>query len=377
MIDIVDKKDCTGCWGCTNICPKSCITMKKNKEGFDYPIVNEDDCIKCKKCINVCPILHKEEIENNAVAYACFNKDEEVRMESSSGGIFTLIATNVIKDNGVVFGARFNDLFEVEHSYVESVEDIKAFRGSKYVQSKIGYTFTEVKKFLENGRKVLFSGTPCQIGGLKSFLGQNYENLICIDIICHGVPSPLAWNKYKNEISNGKKITDISFRDKTYGWKDYSFRMEFEDGTSYFEKGSENKYIRGFIGDIYLRNSCYQCKFKTLHRQSDLTLADFWGIENINEDMYDGSGTSFVIVNSEIGNQVLKNIEEKIEIKEVNLGNAIKYNISAIQSSYNNPRRKYFFKNISKLKFDKLVEKSLKKDFIIRLKTKVKKIIKI
>ncbi|EDQ95614.1 Coenzyme F420-reducing hydrogenase, beta subunit [Intestinibacter bartlettii DSM 16795] len=377
MIDIVDKKDCTGCWGCANICPKSCITMKKNKEGFDYPIVNEDDCIKCKKCINVCPILHKEEIENNAVAYACFNKDEEVRIESSSGGIFTLIATNVIKDNGVVFGARFNDLFEVEHSYVESVEDIKAFRGSKYVQSKIGYTFTEVKKFLENGRKVLFSGTPCQIGGLKSFLGKNYENLICIDIICHGVPSPLAWNKYKNEISNGKKITDISFRDKTYGWKDYSFRMEFEDGTSYFEKGSENKYIRGFIGDIYLRNSCYQCKFKTLHRQSDLTLADFWGIENINEDMYDGSGTSFVIVNSEIGNQVLKKIEEKIEIKEVNLGNAIKYNISAIQSSYNNPRRKYFFKNISKLKFDKLVEKSLKEDFIIRLKTKVKKIIKI
>ena len=308
MIDIVDKKGCTGCWGCANICPKFCITMKKNKEGFDYPIVNEDNCIKCKKCINVCPILHKEEIENNPVAYACFNKNEEVRTESSSGGIFTLIATNVIKDNGVVFGARFNDLFEVEHGYVESVEYIKAFRGSKYVQSKIGYTFTEVKKFLENGRKVLFSGTPCQIGGLKSFLGKDYENLICIDIICHGVPSPLVWKKYKNEISSGKKITDVSFRDKTYGWKDYSFRMDFEDGTSYFEKGSENKYIRGFIGDIYLRNSCYQCKFKTLHRQSDLTLADFWGIENINADMDDRKGTSFIIVNSKKGNQILQKI---------------------------------------------------------------------
>lgn len=376
MIDIVDKKDCTGCWGCVNTCPKLCITMKTDEEGFDYPIVDESICIKCKKCVNICPVLHKKEIENNPVAYACFNKNEEIRKESSSGGIFTLLATNIIEDNGIVFGARFNDLFEVEHNYIESVEDIKVFRGSKYVQSKIGYTFTEVKKFLEEGRKVLFSGTPCQVGGLKSFLGKDYENLICIDIICHGVPSPLAWEKYKNEISSGKKIIDVSFRDKTYGWKDYSFRMDFEDGNSYFEKGSENKYIRGFVGDIYLRNSCYQCKFKSLHRQSDLTLADFWGIENINKQMDDGKGTSFVIVNSDKGNQILQNIRKGIEINKVDLNESIKYNMSAIKSSYNNPRRKYFFKNIYKLKFKKLVDKSLQEDLIVRLKIKIKKIIK-
>lgn len=370
MIDIVDKRDCTGCWGCANICPKSCITMKTDKEGFDYPIVDESTCVKCKKCINVCPILHKEEIENNPVAYACFNKDEEVRTESSSGGIFTLIATNIIKDNGVVFGARFNELFEVEHSYVESVEDIKVFRGSKYVQSKMGYTFTKVKKFLEDGRKVLFSGTPCQIGGLKSFLGKDYKNLICIDIICHGVPSPLAWKKYKNEISSGKKITDVSFRDKTYGWKDYSFRMDFEDGTRYFEKGAENKYIRGFIGDIYLRNSCYQCKFKSLHRLSDLTLADFWGIENINSDMDDRKGTSFIIVNSKKGNQILQKIIEQIEAEKVDLEQSIKYNMSAVRASYRNPRREYFFRNINRFKFNKLVEKTLKESIYSRLKNK-------
>ena len=178
MIDIVDKKDCTGCWGCVNTCPKLCITMKTDEEGFDYPIVDESICIKCKKCVKVCPVLHKEEIKNSPVAYACFNKDEEVRKESSSGGVFTLIATNVIRDNGVVFGARFNDLFEVEHNYIETLDDINLFRGSKYVQSKIGYTFTEVKKFLEDGKNVLFSGTPCQVGGLKSFLGKSYENLI-------------------------------------------------------------------------------------------------------------------------------------------------------------------------------------------------------
>lgn len=376
MIDIVDKKDCTGCWACANICHKSCITMKTDKDGFDYPIVNESICIKCKKCINICPILHKQEIQNNPVAYACFNKDEEIRKESSSGGIFTLLAINIIEDNGVVFGARFNDLFEVEHNYVESVEDIKVFRGSKYVQSKIGYTFTEVKKFLEDGRKVLFSGTPCQVGGLKSFLGKEYENLICTDIICHGVPSPLAWDKYKNEISNGKKINNISFRDKTYGWKDYSFRMDFEDGTRYFEKGSENKYIRGFIGDIYLRNSCYKCKFKNLHRESDLTLADFWGIENINKNMDDGKGTSLIIVNSYKGSQYMKKIKGFLNIEDVNLEKTILYNKSAIESSYNNPRRKYFFNNINKFRFNKLVENALKDTLLNRVKIKIKQILK-
>ena len=181
----------------------------------------------------------------------------------------------------------------------------------------------------------------------------------------------MVWNKYKNEISNGRKITNINFRDKTYGWKDYSFRMNFEDGTSYFEKGTENKYIRGFIGDIYLRNSCYQCKFKTLHRQSDLTLADFWGIENINKNMYDGKGTSFLIINSEIGNQILQRIKEQIEVKEADLEESIKYNMSAVRASYRNTRREYFFRNINRFKFNKLVEKTLKGSIYSRLKNKV------
>ena len=375
MINRVDSKDCTGCWGCINICPKKCISMKSEIDGFDYPIVDESKCIKCNKCVKVCPIMTRKEVKNNPYAYSCFNKEELVREKSTSGGIFTLLATDVINNDGVVFGARFNDSFNVEHNYIDTIEEIKVFRGSKYVQSKIGYTFTEVKRFLEEGKEVLFSGTPCQIGGLKAFLGKDYENLICIDIICHGVPSPMVWNKYKNEISNGKKITDISFRDKTYGWKDYSFRMDFEDDTRYFEKGTENKYIRGFIGDIYLRNSCYQCKFKSLHRQSDLTLADFWGIENINKQMDDGKGTSFVIVNSDKGSQISQRLRQKIEINKVDLNESIKYNMSAVKSSYKNPRREYFFKNINRFKFNILVDNTLKDSFIIRLKTKIKEIV--
>lgn len=364
--------DCVGCFGCINICPiEKCISFEPNKEGFFYPKVNEEKCKKCKKCIKVCPVINKIEINTKPIAYACFNKEEDIREQSTSGGIFTLVATEIINENGVVFGAKFNDSFDVEHDYIDKLEEIRIFRGSKYVQSKIGYTFIEVKKFLDEERTVLFSGTPCQIVGLKSFLGIDYENLICIDIICHGVPSPLVWDKYKNEISKGKKITDVSFRDKTYGWKDYSFRMDFDDGTRYFEKGAENKYIRGFIGDIYLRNSCYNCNFKSLNRQSDITLADFWGIENINKQMDDGKGTSLIIVNSDKGNKILQKIQYKIKMSKVNLNESIKYNMSAIKSSYKNPKREYFFKNISKYRFDVLIDKTFRDTLSVRLKNKL------
>lgn len=376
MIDTIKIEECTGCWACTNICPINCIDMKENKEGFLYPVVDEDKCIKCKKCINICPIKEKKEIKNNPSAYACFNKDEVIRKESSSGGIFTLLSNLVINNNGVVFGALFNGEFDVEHGYVEKIEEIKKIRGSKYVQSKIGYSYSKVKEFLDNGKIVLFSGTPCQIAGLKSFLGKEYDNLICVDLVCHGVPSPIAWRKYRDEISCGKEISNISFRDKTYGWKDYSFRMDFKDGTTYLNKGAENKYIRGFIGDIYLRPSCHNCKFKSLNRDSDLTLADFWGIENICKDMDDGIGTSFVIVNSEKGRKLVDSINSNIEIKEVKLDDVVKYNMSAVKSSYCNPRREYFFKHIDKWEFDKLVDKSLRDPFIVRIKTKVYRILK-
>lgn len=377
MIDKVVKNNCTGCYACENICPKNCIDMKVDKEGFRYPNVDEEVCIKCEKCLNVCPILNQKTIVNNPKAYASYNKDERIRRESSSGGIFTLLSEKVIQNNGVVFGAKFDDNFDVVHRYTQDIKGLKSFRGSKYVQSKIGQAYNQVKNFLKNNRLVLFSGTPCQIAGLKSFLGKDYSNLICIDIICHGVPSPLAWDKYKSEISRGKNITSINFRDKTYGWKTYSFRIDFDDNTSFLEKGADNKYIRGFIGDIYLRPSCHNCKFKTLNRQSDITLADFWGIENIDSKMDDGKGTSLVMVNSKKGNHILKEIEDFIVFKEVDLNNAIKYNMSAIKSSYCNPRRKYFFKKVNKFKFDKLVNESLKESLIIRIKTKIYNIIKI
>ena len=358
MIDIVDKRDCTGCWGCANICPKSCITMKTDKEGFDYPIVDESTCVKCKKCINVCPILHKEEIENNPVAYACFNKDEEVRTESSSGGIFTLIATNIIKDNGVVFGARFNELFEVEHSYVESVEDIKVFRGSKYVQSKMGYTFTKVKKFLEDGRKVLFSGTPCQIGGLKSFLGKDYKNLICIDIICHGVPSPKVWKDYLEwaEQKYKSKCIGVDFRNKKkFGWAAHKETLQLKDYRGKVKCFHSEVFKNMFYSHYTIRPSCYKCPYKDIMHPADITIADFWKIDSAIPGFNDDKGVSLVLINNEKGEKVFDLIKKDLIYQTSTVEKCM---MSTMQRPFSKPEdREEFWDSYLKKDFDFMAKK--------------------
>lgn len=376
MINILEKKDCTGCYGCANVCPKNCINMIEDDEGFKYPKINNDICIKCNLCDKVCPILNNRNMDNNPIALAAYNKDERIRKESSSGGIFTLIAESIIKSGGIVFGAKFNNQFEVVHDYTDNIYGISQFRGAKYVQSNIGETYSLAKMFLEKGRKVLFSGTPCQIGGLKRYLQKEHENLICVDLICHGVPSPISWRKYKQRFEKNNNIKGINFRDKTYGWKSYSFKVEFEDSSDILIKRNENSYMDGFIGDIYLRPSCHNCKFKSINRESDITLADFWGIENVRRDMNDDKGISLILINSEKGKKIFRNIFDSIEKAEVDIDEAIKYNSSAIKSSYCNPRRDYFFKRINKTPFDKLVIKSLKDPLSIRLKIKIYNMIK-
>ena len=202
MIKIARKEDCTGCHSCYNVCPKKCIDMKFDEEGFLYPSIDSSKCVECGLCEKVCPIIHTIEIENEPIAVGCYNKDEKIRMDSSSGGIFTLLSELVIQYGGVVFGAEFDENYNVRHSYVDNIEDLYKFRGSKYVQSTIGNSYYNAKQFLEQGRQVLFSGTPCQITGLKRYLQKDYDNLICQDIVCHGVPSTNVWEHYKKFIAN-------------------------------------------------------------------------------------------------------------------------------------------------------------------------------
>lgn len=374
MIKITDKKNCTGCYACLNTCPQSCITMKDDFEGFWYPVVDYNKCINCGLCENVCPVMHKTQENNEPRAYACINKNEIIRMKSSSGGIFTLVAEHVIDNNGVVFGASFDKGFTVVHSYVESKEDLEKFRGSKYVQSKIGDAYKQAELFLREGRQVLFSGTPCQIAGLKSFLQREYDNLLCIDIVCHGVPSPKVWERYISYHENraGASVKRIAFRRKDNGWKRYSISLSFNNDTEYIETFDGDLYMRAFLKNVCLRPSCYACNFKTLHRQSDITLADFWGIQNLLPKMDDDKGTSLVFINSVRGESVFKKIKDKILCEEVDINKAVEYNLSAIKSVEKNPKRDKFFKELDQVPFDQLVKKYCSDGILVKVKRNLK-----
>lgn len=373
-LEIKDKKDCMGCYACSNICPQRCISLESDSEGFWYPKVDYQKCIKCGLCVKVCPIVNKIAVDNKPKAYACMNKDEAVRLKSSSGGIFTLTAEQVIDNGGVVFGAGFDEMFAVLHSYVETKEELERLRGSKYLQSKIGDTYKDAKKFLKQGREVLFSGTPCQISGLKSYLGDPYEDLICIDIVCHGVPSPIVWQKYLFYRENLSKSStqEITFRNKNRGWKRFSLSFLFKNNVEYIETLDKDLYMRVFLKDVCLRPSCYDCGFKTLNRESDITLADFWGIENILPEMDDDKGTSLIFVNSEKGQLMLDKIKDDILYKEVNIDKAVSYNSAAIKSVATNPNRDSFFEELDQLEFDKLVKKYCTDKIQVRVKRNVK-----
>ena len=377
MITINDKKDCMGCHACINICPQYCISMENDTEGFLYPVVNEKKCIKCGLCIKVCPLINKTIVHNEPLAYACINKDETIRVESSSGGLFTLIAEQIIDKGGIVFGAGFDENFAVSHSFVEAKDELERFRGSKYVQSKVGDTYKQAKEFLLLGREVLYTGTPCQIGGLKSYLQQDYDNLFCIDIVCHGVPSPKVWQNYISYQQNrvGALARRIAFRRKDEGWKRFSISFVFENNMEYRQTLHKDLYMKAFLMDICLRPSCYACEFKTLNRESDITLADFWGIENVLPEMDDNKGTSLTFINTEKGQSIFRKIKSSIIFKEVDINEAVSYNSAAIKSAQLNPKRETFFDELGKLPFNMLVYKYCSDSILVKTKRKVKSII--
>lgn len=359
MIQITEKRNCSGCFACANICPKQCITMESDNEGFWYPRVDQSSCIQCNLCEQVCPMLCLEKATSKPVAYAAYNKDLKVRMSSSSGGIFTLLAENVLNQDGAVFGACFDDKFQVVHRYAEEKEKLSQFRGSKYVQSKIGDTYKKAKDFLDIGRLVYFSGTPCQIAGLKSYLKKEYENLICQDVICHGVPSPKVWKKYidfREEIA-GASAHRITFRRKDHSWERYSMSFQFCNGVEYEQPLDKDRMMQIFLRNVCLRPSCYHCKFKIPHVQSDITLADYWGIKHIHPEMFDDKGTSLVLIHSTRGQNLFTDIKEKIIYKETNIEYALRRNFSAICPVDENPKRNAFFAELTRKPFHRVIRK--------------------
>lgn len=373
MIDIVKKEDCCGCNACTNVCPKQCISMETDEEGFWYPEIDKSKCIDCDLCVKVCPIIHTPKIEREEIkAYACKNKDLEARVDSSSGGVFSLLCKEVIDDGGVVFGASYDCDFDVRHTYAETIEECIQFRGSKYVQSQIGDTYKQAKKFLNEGRVVLFSGTQCQIKGLNLYLMKKYENLISVDIVCHGVPSPKVFKSYKDLLIKKYKgnIKDIRFRDKRKGWKEFSYITEFDNGAVHAETLKEDTYMKGFLKDLYLRPSCYCCTSKNYTNGSDLSLADYWGVQNIHPEFDDDKGVSLVIANTTKGKQALEKISNKIDIIETDLDYAITHNKCIIKSVDYNPKREGFFKEFNGDNLEYVVEKYSKITMTNKIKSK-------
>lgn len=329
------------------------ISFKEDQEGFLYPKVDTETCIDCGLCEKVCPVINQNNERFPSRVFAAKHPDDEIRMSSSSGGIFTLLAEQIIDNGGVVFGARFNENWEVVHDFTETKEGLIPFRGSKYVQSRIGDAYVNVEKFLQSGRSVMFTGTPCQVAGLKKYLRKEYENLLAVDFVCHGVPSPMVWREYiKKEMSRNQNavLTGVDFRDKSTGWKKYSVAIKFSkcsemigQTTIVSTQFTENVYMRAFLSNLILRPSCYNCSSKTGKSNSDLTIGDFWGVDNILKDYDDDKGTSVLF---DYSGDVDDNILHKLNAIDVSYEDSIIQNSSYNRSSECHPNRTRYFASV-------------------------------
>lgn len=371
MIEITEKSKCTGCTACKSICPQKCIKMVADEEGFLYPQVDKKKCIRCNLCEKVCPVLHVHEYKKDQKAYIFQHKDNDIRRQSTSGGAFTAIAEYVLNQNGIVYGAMFDDKFKVIHNSVEKAEDLYKFRNSKYVQSELGESFTKVKAELENGRYVCFSGTSCQIEGLKKFLNKEYEKLLLVDVVCRAVPSPLVWQKYLNiKKKENSNIKDIRFRDKFYGYKYSNFTIFNKENKITYHEGIEtDQYLRAFFSNICDRPSCYECVFKKQNRESDITIWDCFEVEKYNKTFDDDKGTTRVLTHTKKGNNIIKEIAKTHKVNEIDVEKSINNFLAMFQPIKKNNKREQFFKDINTLD----EETVFKKYFPITLKVRFEK----
>lgn len=389
-ISEMDKKNCCGCTACKNICPKNAITFKLGSETFLEPVIDFKLCINCGLCKKICPQLNKIEKNNikHQKVYAVKNKNIEERKFSSSGGMFSVLARYYLNNSGFVFGATFNDNLQVEHIAIKKIEELNKLQGSKYIQSDLKETFKEVKQYLKENRKVLFVGTPCQIAGLKSFLKIDYDNLLLVDLVCHGVPSQKLFDKFIEwkEEQIGEKIEKFNFRDKSKkNWGCYSSSIKTKNKIIY-EDSNENPYYRAFLnGDIY-RECCYDCLYATEDRVGDVTIADFWGCEDYYPKFADRNGVSAVLINNEKGKVVFESIKKDIEYIETDIEKVKRKNHNLESPTKKNEIREKAYNNIERKNFKTIMVENLnykytffdklKKIIPNKLKKKIKRLVK-
>lgn len=378
MIEITQKDKCCGCEVCKNVCPQKCIYMKEDEEGFRYPVIDKEKCTNCHLCEKKCPILH--EVNNNYIptvkCYAAYNRNDETLKKSSSGGIFFLLSEQIIKNNGVVYGVVQNSTFEICFERASTIEECERFRGSKYLQAEIGKAYILAKKDLLQGKPVLFSGTPCQIAGLYSFLGKDYNQLYTCDVVCHGVPSNAVYRKFIAYIESKykKTVANIKWRDKVKGWGPNRITIYFSDNSVITTTSQDNIFQKGFLDNIYLRQSCYNCLYARLPRIGDISLADFWGYDDkfINEN--NNKGLSAVVISTQKGIEILEKIKPQIYFHEVEIEYLKQRSRHVYCHPEENKQREDFFKDFQKMKFEKVAKKyKMKSSQLVKFIKKVKR----
>lgn len=368
MIIITEKSQCCGCSACQQICPKNCISMQEDNEGFLYPKIDSNLCVNCHLCEKVCPVLNIYEASVYPLSFACINKDKNIVQNSSSGGFFTVLAKYIIEKDGVVFGVRFDDKWSAIFDYTDNEEELYKYRGSKYVQPFIGDNYRKVKSLLSAGRPVLFVGTSCQVSGLNHFLRKKYENLITVDIVCHSIPSPKVWRKYLDCIKKQNEIYSITFRDKSFGWRNYGLKItgKSKDGNLLniiHEGKDQNLYMRGFLSDLYTRPSCSNCPARNYTSGSDIMIADFWGVEKYHPEIDTNSGISLVLVKTDKGKEVFESIKNNFNTIQVSYDEVEDKGLHRPITSSSNPHyyRSYFYKKIKQKELLELINECLDK----------------
>lgn len=345
MINVTEKKQCCGCTACASVCGHNSIKMVEDAEGFKYPEVNAAICVDCGLCEKVCPILHPESERSIEHIIGAKHHDAAVRKASSSGGVFSLLAETFIAEEGRVVGCAMDKDLQAVHIICETQEDLIRLRSSKYVQSNMDDIFPQVRKLLCDGRKILFSGTPCQVAGLRRFLFKPYNNLYCVDVLCHGVPSPKLFREYKEmmERQYGSKAHFVNFRSKKKEWKRLHIDMKFENGKEYFKSATFDSYMQLFLNNKSQRNACFHCPFTTSHRQGDISLGDFWGIGRDYPELDDNKGISMILVNSDKGAEMYGMIKDQIIAFDSNLEQAIAGNKVLVENIPGEEKRDQYY----------------------------------
>lgn len=368
MITLCDNNVCTGCGACYSVCGNKAITMNPDKNGFVHPQIDTNTCTECKACTKVCPILNYTQLHNNFTpkGYAGWSIDDQIRKNSSSGGIFPVLAQYILNNNGLVCGASFNNNMQVEHIIIKSKNELYKLIGSKYVQSNTTKIYKEIKQLLnkDSNRPILFSGTPCQIDGLNHYLRKDYHNLYTIDVVCHGTPSPALWEKYRKyvESKNGSQLCDYKFRWKKKSWTYFHSMLQFKNGKNISYDWFRDPWMRLFLSNKCLRNSCYECKYANMQRVSDITLADFWGYKSENKyDKKTDKGISLIICNTYKGQNLLHSIQEQIKIFPRTLDVIAKSQKSLSQPWTKPNGTDEFWEDFLKLPFEVFIIKHYKK----------------